>query len=684
MLDDYQIPAGALLAALMFAFWYLHRRVRTVRTLLWLLGIFFAELHAALFWRVTNSVSPLIPWVFRGRLSPSSPWMSVVSESAMMIASALFLGSLSPLTFRVGHRRVLFVIPYIAPLLAYTILYYGFVPRPEGWMLWVYVALAACAIAVAGVWSFSGGVIPVWLAELIVTAAAVGCGYSYLHGNVFWPLSIGISGNLLMTALLVIYTFRRATPGVLLTTIGFAMWAVPSFMSIEGASLDGSAMVSLARAWILSKVVLALGLLLLVMEDEIERNRVAGKREQRLRRELEAYARQPLTARSLEKFDEQASQICALIAEYSRFSRVALVMRGRGGGYQLVGSAGLDRATTTALETVIEELPEECFTGEKPGLVAGSEARLLDMKPWLKPGDDLEQIHLTEFASIILGAQDGDVDGALLLDGQRAPEDPLTAEDLLSVQILAGRIRSARAQSLTMGKLIDAERSTGVGRLAIHVAQELHNPLTVVLGYAALLEEMIATGVERRAAEGILLEARRMRSVLDRLALFSRHQTERYSEFSLSGVMLDMEQFHRADFLRESIEFNGQIAADVPKLYGNQHRIRQAMMHVMQYAIDMVGRQRGGEQKSIRVEANSQADYVRVEFFHSGAWLAHPERIFDALGSGFPADVVAGVGLSLCAEILREYGGTVAAANLSPRGVSITVDLPVRETAPRT
>lgn len=683
MLDDYQIPACALLGTLILAFWYLHRRVRSVRTLLWLLGMVFAELHAVLFWRVTMTGRSLIPWPFRGSLSPASPWMNVVSETAMMVASALFLASLSPLTFRLGRRRVLFVLPYIAPLLAYTILYYGFAPHPMGWMLGVYLGLAACTISVAAIWSLNDGVIPIWLAELVVGAAALGCAYFYAHGDVLWPLRIGISGNLLMTALLVVYTFRRATPGVFLTTIGFVVWAVPPFMGIENAPIDGSAGVSLARAWILSKVLLAVGLLLLVMEDEIERNQSAGRRELRVRRELEAYARQHLTARSLEKFDDQASGTCALVAEFSRFSRVALVMRGRSGGYSLVGSAGMDRASTMALEAVVEELPRECFSGAMPELIAGGGAGIFDLKPWLKPGDDLEQIRLTEFAAILLGATEGDVDGALLLAGQRASADPLTADDLLSVQILAGRIRSARTQSLTMGKLIDAERSNGVGRLAIHLAQELHNPLTVVLGYAALLDEMIANGVERRAAEGILLEARRMRAVLDRLALFSRHQTERYSAFSLPEVMLDLEQFHRADFLRESIEFNCRIAPDIPRLYGNQHRIRQALMHVMQYAIDTVGRQRGDEQKSIRVAANSQSDRVRVEFSHSGAWLAHPEQIFDALGSGFPADVVAGIGLSLCAEILREYGGTVAAENLNPLGVTILVVLPVRETPPR-
>ena len=60
------------------------------------------------------------------------------------------------------------------------------------------------------------------------------------------------------------------------------------------------------------------------------------------------------------------------------------------------------------------------------------------------------------------------------------------ADDLLPLEILAGRLQAARAQALMLGKLIDSERFAGVGQLANNVAQQLNNPLTVILGYSAL------------------------------------------------------------------------------------------------------------------------------------------------------------------------------------------------------
>lgn len=692
MLDDYQIPAVALLGALLLAFAYLYARLRNARTLLWLLGVVCMFVYSLFFWRVTMSVNPPLPWLFHGTLAPSSPWMSVVGQTALMVASAFLLASLSPLTFRLGRRHILYVIPYIAPLILYTILSYGPLSHPHGQEIWIYLILAWLAIVIAGLWSLRDNVIPIWLAETVVLAAAVGCVWFFLRGDIYWPLWIGISGNLLMTALLVVFTWRRLTPGVLLSVFGLVVWATPPFMGVQAGNTSGF-MISLARAWILSKVLLAVGLLLLAMEDEIDANVLAGNRERRIRTELQTYAQQPLNARNLHQFDEQTAAICSMIATHSRFRRVALLLRSRSGRFTVTGSAGLERAAVIALDAALVDIPATAISPALPPCIAGADARSLDLRPWLRPGDDLEQLHLTRYTVVLLGRAEGEVDGAFLLPQEFKAESTLVPDDLLPLQILAERVRRARAQSFTMGKLIDAERSTGAGLLAIRLAQQLHNPLTVVLGYASLLEDVIPAGLERNSAHAILLEARRMRAVLERLAHLSRQGVEHYTEFSIEEMLADAEQLYRPDFLCESIEFSLHLPAHLPRLYGNSHRIRQALMHTLQYAISAVERQRGGEQKSIQMDVQLRGDYIRIQLQHNGPHLAQPERVFHALETGQEADVTTGIGLSLSAEILREYGGAIEAANLeatgdhsntlNARGVRITVDIPIRESSPR-
>lgn len=681
MLDDYQIPAAALIGALLPAFAYLAVRVRRARTLLWLLGMIFTEIYALFFWRMTMSVNSSIVWPFHGTLAPGSAWMVVTGQTALIVASAFFLGSLSPLSFRLGGRRILYVIPYIAPLVVYTILVSGPMVQPQGAERIVLYLLASATILVAFLWSLRDNVIPIWFAELIVLIAALGCLWFFQHGDFKGPMWIGISGNLMMTALLVIYTYRRTTPGVLLTTIGLIIWAVPPFLCL-GKDVSGVLLVSLDRAWILSKILFAVGLLLLAMEDEIDANVMAGRRERGIRTELQSYAQQQLTMRSLAQFEQQSAAVCALIASHSRFPCAALLLRSRAEHLAVVGSAGMDPATQAALNVVLERVPEHALGGELPTRVAGSAARDLDLTPWLLPGDDLERLRQTRFTAVLMRTATEGVDGAILLAGEQTAT-PLTAEDLLPLEILAERLRTARAQSFMLGRIIDADRTAGICHLATQLVQQMHNPLTVILGYGSLLEEMNPQGLERTATEAILQEARRMRSTIDRLTQLTRGQNESYTEFDMAELLADVEHLHRADFLRESIEFSLQLDAGLPQLYGNQHRIRQVLMHLFDSAITASQSNRAQMRKSIFVKAMRHGDRVRIEMRHSGAWIAHPERLFQSLNASSEMDVTTGLGMSLSAEILREYGGSIAARNLEPQGVLLTVDLPVRETPPR-
>jgi signal transduction histidine kinase len=674
MFDDYQVPAIALIAALMLAFAYLHLRFRSVRTLLWMLALVCAEIQAILL-----AISP--QYIAATGLGASATvWINTIGASALMLSSAFFLASLSPLSFRFSNIRVLYAVPYLIPLLIYSILYYGLSQHPAGPLLWLYYFLACWAVAVAFVWSMQKGVIPIWLATAIVAFGAWISIPFFVHGNVYWPLLVVESGNMFMTAMLVVYTYRRVSPGVVLAAAGFLIWALPPFYLMQAQGTPGLLDVALAHAFTLGKVIVAMGLILLALEDEVEKNQTAQRRERRVRLELEAYARQALTARSLEEFDRDSGQLCTMIVEHSCFSGAAIVVRSSTGAFTLVGYAGMDGAVAGALDALARRLPVTALCGSNEALVADTTSLNLDLAPWLTPGDDLERLRLTRIGAVPMLGPDNSAEGALLLTGARAPLHTLRPDDLLPLEILAGRLQAARAQALMLGKLIDSERFAGIGQLATNVAQQLNNPLTVILGYSALLEESMPIGPDRRGAEAIASEARRMRAILERLSRFSRLTTERFNSFSVADLITDIEQLHRTDFLRHSIEFRSTVESNLPNIFGNPHQIRQALLHAVQYAIDSAMRVGSNHEKSIRIEATvpaSEEGRVRILIGHSGQGFPQPDRAFDSLTSGFSGTEATGIGLSLCAAIVREHRGQISAVNYEPTGAAVVLDLPI-------
>ncbi|MGA7859863.1 MAG: histidine kinase dimerization/phospho-acceptor domain-containing protein, partial [Terracidiphilus sp.] len=386
-----------------------------------------------------------------------------------------------------------------------------------------------------------------------------------------------------------------------------------------------------------------------------------------------------LSRRRVEDFDRQANLICQTVVASSRFTQAALILLQSSGQYRLAGAAGIDDAPISALEALATRIPAAGFLapGSLQPAAEHSQSFKLSLEPWLLPGDDLARLHLTEMVATPLVGRAG-TDGALLLSDLRDPDDPLHSEDLLPVEVLAARIQAARSQTMMLEKLIDAEKFAGLGQLASNVTRQLNNPLTVILGYASLLEATDAMNPqERKGVEAILSEARNMRSTLESLSRMSRSKSDHFSAISVTELLNDMEQLHRSEFLHRAIDFRLHIAPALPRALGNAQQVRQAVLYCLQFAIEAVENLDAPGEKSVRIEATAEADCVKIVIAHSGPGFLHPARAFDPFVPAQAVGETAGLGLSLCATILRENNGRISAMNNDPRGAAIVLELQV-------
>ncbi|MGA2672048.1 MAG: histidine kinase dimerization/phospho-acceptor domain-containing protein [Terracidiphilus sp.] len=672
MPDYYHVPAFVLIALLLSAFGYLYRRFRDTRTLLWFLGFLFALVRMLLIYK-------LGPWDFS---DGTHPWVLAIGQTSIQISSALFLASLSPLRFRIGRFKVLYVFPYAIPLVIYSILFEGVFRgiTPAGALFLIFPALGAISLVAACFWGAARGSLPSWLgisACAVLGSAALWICFTQGAG---WPLTFVECANHVMAILLVIFVFRRFTPGVVLSVLGFAAWSLSILEMFPSITQQPAVILNLVRFIVMGKVVAALGMILLALEDEVNVNMAAQERERRVRRELEAYANLVLSRRRVEDFDRQGAEICQIVAANSRFSQAALLLLLENTGrYRLAGAAGLDAATATALDAMAARIPVAGFLapGSAPSVVEHSETLNLNLEPWLTPGDDLKRLRFTSVMAVPLTGRSA-VEGVLLLSGLRNVREPLRADDLLPAETLTARMQAVRSQTRMLEKLIDSEKFAGLGQLAGNVTQQLNNPLTVILGYASLLDETSALDPhERKGVEAILTEARRMRSTLESLSRISRPQGDQLAAVSVTELLADMEELHRPEFLQRSIEFCLSIAPSLPRVLCHPQQLRQAVLHCLQFAIDAVERQSPAPDatKTIRLEATSEGKLVQILIAHSGPGFLQPERAFDPFVPSQATGETAGLGLSLCATILRDHNGRASAVNLEPRGAAIILEL---------
>jgi signal transduction histidine kinase len=678
MADPYQVVAFILTVLLLPGFGHLYLRFRDTRTLLWFLGFLLAMVRMITIYKMGM-------WDFT---TGSHPWMAAAGQTSIQISSALFLASLSPARFRIGRFSVLYVTPFAIPLVVFSILLEGVfhgVP-PTGHLFLVFPLLGLLAVVVAFLWGVENPSTPGWLGGAICGSAGVFTFWTLIAHGPAWSLTSVESSTHLVTAVLVIFAFRRFSPGVLLSVLGFSAWSLNILGILPAASLDPWLHDDIGKVIVLAKVVAALGMILLALEDELAINQAAEERERHARLEMEAYSNLVLSRRRVEDLDQQATEICETVVKHSRFAQAALLLQ-NGGRFRVAGAAGFGDAVVKALDTLGSRIPAAVFLarGSAPPAVAHSQTVKLDLEPWLEPGDDLKRLRFTSALAVPMVGR-STTEGTLLLAGMRGAKGKhplaLRAEDLVPVEMLTARLQSVRGQTMMLEKLIDSEKFAGLGQLAGNVTQQLNNPLTVILGYASLLEENSTLDAhERRGLDAILTEARRMRSTLESLSRVAYSKGDQFAAVSVAELLADLEELYRSEFLHRSIHFRITIAPALPRILCNAQQLRQAVLHCLQFAMDAIDGPGAGQERTlsedrfIKVEATAEGNRVQIQVSHSGPAFLHPERAFDPYVPAQAAGENAGLGLSFCATILRDNNGSASAVNLEPQGAAIILEL---------
>ena len=184
------------------------------------------------------------------------------------------------------------------------------------------------------------------------------CLYLAFIGEYDLVLRLAHSGISLMTAMLVLVTYRRWSPGVIFTAAGLLMWSSPmvvDFLLHQGDPL----MLIFLRAVNLMKVVTAVGMIVLVTEDELIRNETAQRRDRRVRAEMEQYSKLAVLASPNRDFGIDFDHVCEVITSASRFGQAAILLRSVDQQFRIVGQAGMEGALAGALDAMGQRLTPE-------------------------------------------------------------------------------------------------------------------------------------------------------------------------------------------------------------------------------------------------------------------------------------------------------------------------------------
>jgi two-component system, NtrC family, sensor kinase len=661
MTEVYRIPALVLLSLLLVAFALLYLQARTTRRLLWLAGWSMALLRLVM--EVAGARSTGIGFA--------------LSNASLVLAPLMFLGSMSPLGFK-RWPKVLYAYVFAVPLFLFAVLI-SLYPQPNTALRILLMLCTVTVVYVAVLWNARKHLIPAWFT--FPFSVLMGCAGLWLtyKGEYQFVLYLAQASTNFMTALLFASAFRRFSPGVIFASAGFFLWTAPVVLDFVFAQ-PGPAMLLVGRGVNLVKVMTAVGMILIVLEDELAQNKAAKERDHRARKEMERYSEIDLSMLSGVNAEAAYQHACEVIVEVSRFGQALLLLRTVEGNFRVAAHAGMEDALVAGLDALGRRVThEQVERFRQSGCVVVEMGNTLhiDLRPLFAPNDPLNGLQYFRTHAIPLETRKSVADGCLFLSGLKQPEQSLQADDLLPLELLVARLAAMREHNALMQRVARSEKLAGLGQLAAGVAHELNNPLTVVLGYSQILEETLEDHPAQESMSLIRGEAQRMRQIIESMLRFWKPSPVEHVAVSVSEILRDICQLRRAEFNRQQIDLQFRLTDGLPHIDGNRNQLQQMFLQLVNNSLDAFGSGDGGQAKVLRVDASHDGDGITVLISDNGPGFADPNRAFDPFFATRSPRAGAGKGLSVCYAIVRDHGGEITAHNLQPHGAALVIQLPL-------
>jgi PAS domain S-box-containing protein len=229
--------------------------------------------------------------------------------------------------------------------------------------------------------------------------------------------------------------------------------------------------------------------------------------------------------------------------------------------------------------------------------------------------------------------------------------------------------------------LSQSEKLATMGQLLAGVAHELNNPLSVVMGQAALLRQSIRNQHQRERAEKIVQSAERCARIVNNfLALARQRPPERYPVL-VNEVAQEAVELLAYPLRVDSVDVVWELAEEVPVLWADRHQLHQVMVNLVANAHQAMREVAGLRRLTVVTGVSAAPGRVWMEVRDTGPGVAEglEARIFEPFFTTKPPGVGTGLGLSLCQGIVEGHGGRIGLVRREGPGAVFRVELPVED-----
>ncbi len=238
------------------------------------------------------------------------------------------------------------------------------------------------------------------------------------------------------------------------------------------------------------------------------------------------------------------------------------------------------------------------------------------------------------------------------------------------------------ARDITMLKkfqeqLIQSQKMEDLGRLAGGIAHEINTPLGIILGYSQLLMDDIVDAETLEGMKIIEKQTKVCRKIVADLLGFARNSQSISETVDINESIRKVTNLIEHIFFVNSIKLVFALDEGIPLLTGDEERLKQVWLNLLNNASDAIGKD-GIIVVQSRCSEDGQSVEVSIADTGKGISTSNLTKIFDPFFTTKEVGKGTGLGLSVSFGIIKDHGGNISVQSPIPEGY-LPVDVPLGE-----
>jgi len=223
--------------------------------------------------------------------------------------------------------------------------------------------------------------------------------------------------------------------------------------------------------------------------------------------------------------------------------------------------------------------------------------------------------------------------------------------------------------------LVRTEKIAIIAELAAGVSHEINNPLGIIHNYVQILLYRSLDDDTLEKLEKIETQLKRITDITNSLLSFSRLKQIPNREFNLVTLINEVILLMNHKLKEKDIHLYNNIDKDEIMIRGNENRLRQVFVNILNNSIEAV---LNGGIISVNSDIDKKGGFVQISIRDNGCGI--PEHLRSSIFSPFFSTKVTrnngGLGLSVCQHIIEAHKGVITFESTPGDHTTFIIKLP--------